>query len=245
MARRPPISSKLFSFGPGCWHHWCWLLGLFALGGCIKVLSPVRSYEHYTLPPAPDYSRPESWSALPTLKDSADAVPRHSGLRDQQATAAADVFFVHMTTRVTPYGWNASITNPLINRLTDQFSVRPQASVFNAAARVYAPRYRQATLYSFFDSTANSHQALALAYSDVRAAFIYFLQHYNHNRPIILAGHSQGTYHAQRLLREFFDQDSSLRKRLVAAYLVGLKVTPQVLPYSAALRRFAADGLLP
>lgn len=205
-----------------------WLAALLLLlGGCtMHVLKPLGSYENYQIPPAPDYSRPESWAALPTRLDSADAVPRGSGLHDAQAMARADVFFLHLTTRIVPQGWNADIGNALVNRFTDEYSIRNQASVFNAAARVYAPRYRQAVLYSFFDSTANSQQALEVAYTDVRAAFSYYLQHYNQGRPIIIAGHSQGTYHAQRLLREFFDADPILRKRLVAAYLVGLKVGP-------------------
>jgi pimeloyl-ACP methyl ester carboxylesterase len=153
-------------------------------------------------------------------------VPRHSGLRDQQSTATADVFFVHLTTLIRPKAWTADVHDAELNRFTEQFSIRKQASVFNAAGRIYAPRYRQAALYAFFDSTANGKQALELAYTDVRAAFEYYLKHHNQGRPIILAGHSQGTYHAQRLLREFFDRDPELRKRLVAAYLVGLKVDP-------------------
>lgn len=196
---------------------------LLTAGGCIRLIRPLRSFEHYTPPPAPDYSRPENWAALPTRTDSADAVPAEGDLRPRPA-AGADVFFLHLTTRILPRGWNADLANRRVNRYTDRYSIRTQASVFNVAGRVYAPRYRQATLYSFFDSTANSHQALALAYSDVRAAFQYYLKHYNHGRPIILAGHSQGTFHARRLLREFFDRDPALRRRLVAAYLVGLNV---------------------
>ncbi|AYA38522.1 DUF3089 domain-containing protein [Hymenobacter oligotrophus] len=204
-----------------------WLLLLAtALGGCIKVIKPPGEYARRAPAVAPDYSLPANWAALPTRRDSADAVPRNSGLRDGQATAPADVFFVHLTTLIQPKAWNGDLGDAQLNRFTDQFSIRKQASVFNAAGRVYAPRYRQAALYAFFDSTANGKQALALAYADVKAAFDYYLKHYNQGRPIILAGHSQGTYHAQRLLREFFDNDPELRKRLVAAYLVGLKVQP-------------------
>lgn len=222
MPRRSPRTSRWPWPAGGIW-----LLALL-LGSCtMHVLKPVGAYEHYQLPQAPDYSKPESWAALPTRRDSADVVPPGSGLRDRQATAAADVFFLHLTTRVTPQGWNAETGNGMMNRYTDEFSIRNQASAFNAAARVYAPRYRQAVLYSFFDSTANSRQALEVAYADVRAAFRYYLQHHNQGRPIILAGHSQGTYHAQRLLREFFETDPALRRRLVAAYLVGLKVGPR------------------
>lgn len=65
-----------------------------------------------------------------------------------------------------------------------------------------------------------------LAYADVKAAFGFYLAHFNHGRPIIIAGHSQGTAHATRLLHDFFDHDPQLRRQLVAAYLIGYKVRP-------------------
>ena len=52
------------------------------------------------------------------------------------------------------------------------------------------------------------------------AAFQYYLSHYNQGRPIVIASHSQGSYHAVRLLQEFFD-GKELQKQLVVAYLVG------------------------
>lgn len=202
------------------------LLLLLPLGSCLRLLKPARDFAAYTPSPAPDYAQGSAWAALPDRPDPADAVPAQSSLRDQQATAAADVFFVHPTTYFWRGSWNANVANARLNRYTDRSTIRKQASMFNASARIYAPRYRQATLYSFFDSTAagNSRQALELAYSDVRTAFRYYLDHYNQGRPIIIAGHSQGTDHTTRLLHEFFDHDPGLRRRLVAAYLIGFKV---------------------
>ena len=201
---------------------------LLPLTGCLKtLLQPRHAFADYTPAAAPDYAQDSCWAALPTRRDSADAVPKNSGLHDEQATATADVFFVHPTTYYRPAAWNADLAQGRLNRFTDRSTIRPQASVFNAAGRIYAPRYRQATLYSFFDEqTPNGQKALDLAYADVKAAFQYYLAHYNQNRPIILAGHSQGTAHATRLLHDFFDHDPALRRRLVAAYLIGFKVKP-------------------
>ena len=42
----------------------------------------------------------------------------------------------------------------------------------------------------------------------------------SHGRPIIIAGHSQGSKDAQRLLQEFFD-GTPLQKQLVEAYIIG------------------------
>ncbi|MFN8261094.1 MAG: DUF3089 domain-containing protein [Chitinophagales bacterium] len=168
---------------------------------------------------ATDYSNPDSWAALPTMSDNADWTPE--GLKDNQETAEADVFYIHPTTDVTGFKGNASIDNKSINRQTDNFPIKYQASVFNGSCKVYAPRYRQAALNNFFTKNSErSQEAFDTAYADVKAAFEYYLKHYNNGRPIIIAGHSQGGKHAQRLLREFFD-GTPLQKQLVEAYIIG------------------------
>ncbi|MBL7931581.1 MAG: DUF3089 domain-containing protein, partial [Bacteroidia bacterium] len=48
-----------------------------------------------------------------------------------------------------------------------------------------------------------------------------YMKHYNKGRPFIIAAHSQGTDYGVMLMKEFFDKDTSLNKKLVAAYLVG------------------------
>ena len=203
------------------------LLPLLPLNSCLSLLKPRHAFAAYTPATGPNYALDSCWAALPTRRDSADAVPAKSGLRDEQATATADVFFIHPTTFYRPAAWNADLGKEKLNRFTDQSTIRHQASAFNAAGRIYAPRYRQATLYSFFDEqTPNGQAALDLAYADVKAAFQYYLVHYNQGRPIIIAGHSQGTAHATRLLHDFFDNDPKLRRQLVAAYLIGFKVKP-------------------
>ena len=168
---------------------------------------------------ATDYSKPENWAALPTIQDNADWTP--NGLTNGQDTALVDVFFIHPTTDVTGFKGNAEIDNKNINKQTDNFPIKYQASVFNGSCKVYAPRYRQAALNNFFTKNSdNSKQAFNVAYADVRDAFKYYLEHYNNGRAIIIAGHSQGSKHAQRLLQEFFD-GKPLQKKLVAAYVIG------------------------
>ena len=202
------------------------MLGLsLLLSSCLLLLKPGKPFGAKPAPAAPDYALLQNWAALPSRHDAADTVPAHSNLRDEQAQAAADVFFVHPTTYFSRFHWNAALDEKLVNALTDVEAIRKQASVFNAAGRIYAPRYRQATFYTFFTNDSDdSRQALDLAYTDVKAAFAYYLAHHNQGRPIILAGHSQGTILATRLLHEFFDQNPALRRQLVAAYLIGYKV---------------------
>lgn len=210
--------------------RWSAVLPVLLLSSCVNAIKPGRDFTRCPTPEVPDYAKPSSWAALPTRADAADTVPTHSGLHNQQATATVDVFFVHPTTYINRGGWNGPVTQPALNRLTDRITIRQQASVFNNVGRIYAPRYRQATLFSFFDEqTTNGPQATELAYTDVKAAFQFYLTHYNQGRPIILAGHSQGTRHLTHILRDFFDHDPTLRRQLVAAYLVGFNVPANLL----------------
>ncbi len=178
------------------------------------------------VPLAPDYSNPDHWAALPTKNDPADRTPNDT-ITDNQATAKADIFFLHPTIYSGERGdqpWNGAIDDPKLNKDVDESTILYQASLFNGAGKVYGPRYRQAHLSAY--STQNkraAERAFALAYRDVRAAFEYYLAHYNDGRPIIIASHSQGTTHAKPLLREFFD-GKPLQQQLVAAYLVGIPV---------------------
>ncbi len=173
----------------------------------------------------PDYREARFWAALPEKIDAADLVP--NGLEDRQVEAPADVFFIHPTTytkRRKDKPWNGSLTDPKLRERTDSGTIKFQASVFNGAAKVYAPYYRQAHLEAYFtEDTASARRAFDLAYEDVRAAFQYYLDTYNDGRPIIIASHSQGTTHGKRLVKEFFD-GKPLADQLVAAYLIGIPV---------------------
>ncbi len=171
---------------------------LLTLFGCGASIPLATSYESASQPPVPDYSQERNWAALPTVKDQADLTPK--GLKDGQATAIADVFYVHPTiysdTRKGNDQWNASLADEKLNESVDDTAIKNQASIFNAAGRVYAPRYRQAHLNVFRRrGTEVAEGALDLAYQDVLAAFDYFLENYNEGRPIIIASHSQGTLH--------------------------------------------------
>ena len=87
--------------------------------------------------------------------------------------------------------------------------------------------YRQMAAAGFMQEEKyedeNFKRAILVAYSDVRAAFMYYLKHENEGRPIILAGHSQGSLLAEMLVDEFF-HEKKLQEQLVAAYLVGWTV---------------------
>ncbi len=183
------------------------------------MITPSAAFDSAKVPPAPDYADGATWLALPARTDAADEVPAHAVPGDNQGRAPADVFYIHPTTYVDAAGWNAPWGDPDAAKLAGQLT---QVSAFNGCCRIYAPYYRQATLATFSaDSGASGAKALTVAYGDVERAFRYYLAHWNQGRPFILAAHSQGALHLQRLLATVVAPDPSLRARLVAAYAVG------------------------
>ena len=182
----------------------------------------------------PDYSNMDYWAAHPWKQDPSDSVPKPL-VENYRRDSTVDIFFVYPTSYTDmkrPLGWNAPIDNADINAKTDYSSILYQASVFNEAGRVFSPRYRQANLSAYYpvtkEDTTNAIAAFELAYNDIKTAFEYYLKYYNNGRPIIIASHSQGTTHAKRLLKEYFN-DKPLQNKLVAAYIVGIFVEPDLL----------------
>jgi pimeloyl-ACP methyl ester carboxylesterase len=163
----------------------------------------------------PDYAQEANWSPA------ASALP--AGTRNVAQAPKVDVFYLHPTTMRGEGQMNADPVDAKSNLWVDESVVARQASAFTGCCRVFAPRYRAATYNSFVDP-AKREQAFALAYSDVERAFDQFLQHHSKGRPFIIAGHSQGAFHAATLLEKRIDR-TPLQRRLVAAYIVGINLS--------------------
>lgn len=171
--------------------------------------------------PPPDYARPGTWLARPDLPDDPSRwLPKgvHRGTRPEVA-----VFYVPPTTYYGKASWNASLDDTESRKWLNVFGWS-EASAFNAVGAVWAPRYRSAALGAFLTGAPDSARALDLAYGDVSRAFDVFLAQIPASRPIILAGHSQGTIHLMRLLQERV-AGKPLAQRIVAAYLVGWPIS--------------------
>ena len=136
---------------------------------------------------------------------------------------AAAVFFIHPTSYIDRAHWNAPLDDQRAIETAKVF-LRGQASAFNEVGEVWAPRYRQATFGAFLTGQTEAQQALDFAYADVIAAFDEFLKEIGPTRPIILAGHSQGALHLERILRDRV-AGQPLAKRIVAAYVVGWPIS--------------------
>ncbi len=135
----------------------------------------------------------------------------------------AEVFFIHPTSYLEKSRWNAPLNDPE-SQWRARLFVQSQASAFNDIGEVWAPKYRQATFGAFLTTKADAAKALDFAYRDVLAAFEAFLRQAPKDRPIILAAHSQGSYHLMRLLAERIKGHPEA-KRIVAAYVVGWPIS--------------------
>ncbi|HQU55788.1 MAG: DUF3089 domain-containing protein [Chitinophagaceae bacterium] len=201
--------------------------------GCSpKYTQFLHRYQFESPTGEPMYADLAYWAAHPFKWDPSDSLP--APLRNEINDSLADVFFIHPTTfTAKEYGdiANAKIDDKNLNAKTDYTSILFQASVFNQHCRVFAPRYRQAHLFNFYKKdSASAAAALNIAYTDIKKAFTYYIKHWNKGRPFFIAGHSQGAYLAERLLKDFFENDSSklmaptTKNNLIAAYILGWPV---------------------
>lgn len=177
--------------------------------------------------------RPDPDGAVTPGPDSAEAQSGDqllppAGAADAPAPAFpkgnAAVFFVHPTSYYSKSSWNAPLDDADANHRAGLF-MRGMASAFADAGEMWAPRYRQATLGAFLASDrVTAGKAIDAAYRDVEQAFDAFVAAIPANKPVILAGHSQGALHLTMLLKNRV-AGTPLAKRIVAAYIVGWPVS--------------------
>ncbi|MEO5493601.1 MAG: DUF3089 domain-containing protein [Sphingomonas sp.] len=193
------------------------LIAFWAIGGFDLLASmrgPATPFAATKVPPVPDYAQPAAWLAFPGRNGLEHSSPP-SVTPVNEDTAPVDVFFVHPTTFKGSAVWNAPFDASDTAAPLNPPVLLDQVSVFNGCCRMYAPRYRQATLAALKEG-----KAMDVAYGDIATAFRYYIEHLNHGRPFIIASHSQGTFHAIRLLEQEI-LGTPLKQRLVAAYLIG------------------------
>jgi hypothetical protein len=174
---------------------------------------------------APDYAQTSSWVARPDIAGN-PSLWLPTGAAPEPAGKAA-VFYVHPTTYLERDRWNAPLSPGGDAEFRTQLFVQSQASAFNGAGQLWAPRYRQAAFGAFLLKSEDAEKALDLAYRDVAAAFDEFIKEAPKNAPVVLAGHSQGALHLERLLREKV-AGKPIAKRIVAAYVVGWPIDSAV-----------------
>lgn len=165
----------------------------------------------YQLPTAPDYTNANAW-----YKE-----------LNAQGEQAADVFYIAPT---CVWDWEDTQGNTMhfadVYNADQREALRPSlelaADIFAESYNFYAPYYRQITLESWMEGEDLVEDRFPYAMADVKRAFDYYLENENHDRPFILAGFSQGAKAVVELLK---DMPASVYERMVAAYVIGYKVT--------------------
>ena len=184
-------------------------------------LTPFGHFQQQAAVAPNAYSESRMWFARPDIPNN-PATWTPTGVPRPAAGGPAAIFFVHPTSFLQRSRWNAPLDDAEANARGELF-IRGQASALNAVGEVWAPRYRQAAFGAFLSTADDAQHALDLAYHDVEAAFAEFVRE-SGDRPIILAGHSQGSMHLTRLIREHI-VGTPLMRRVVAAYIVGWPVS--------------------
>ena len=183
------------------------------------MIKPTMTFNNFVPPSRPKYEELDSWAAHPMLENGPEKLtPVEENLNGLKSAA---VFYIHPTGYFGKT-WNATIDKDTAHFERTQGMLAGQASAFNSSCDIYAPAYRQATFFSFYDETGDGQKALARAYKDVENAFFQFLEFIG-EKPFFIASHSQGTLHGQQLISKHID-GTNLSKRMIAAYLIGYPI---------------------
>ena len=96
-----------------------------------------------------------------------------------------------------------------------------QTARYSQHCRVFAPAYRQITLQGLLQPNTVTPEMRAQALADVRDAWREYLRKYNKGRGVLLVSHSQGSFVLRTLIPTEIDNKPSVRRRVIAAYLLG------------------------
>ncbi len=168
---------------------------------------PFQIYAATRLPKAPDYRKGASWYLNPALA------------RYYADPRKVDVFFLHGTTFDGGKDWLGGIDSPATHDV-ERVQIPNYAGPFSVMGNVYAPRYRQASLYTQLTGRDDAREARRFAYGDAQAAFQAFLKQRKGGRGFIIVGVEQGGLLVERLLRDDVASKPEVRSQLVAAYML-------------------------
>ena len=120
-----------------------------------------------------DYSIQSNWAVLPNQMNS----PISEFITDSSWIGKADVFYVYPTLFLdkSDTAWNISIEDEGQRKTILEKAVKFQASAWAESGRMFVPFYRQAHIRSYRKLKEGGKEALLLAYSDVKSAFLYYL----------------------------------------------------------------------
>ncbi len=179
------------------------------------------------MPKAPDYSASECWYTNVV----------------GEPLEAVDVFYI-LPTCVFDWADSDGVTYHYADvysgeqRAAQLYSYELAEEIFGSEANLYAPYYRQITLNVWMDGEEAVDELFPATMADIEAAFDNFIETKNSDRPFIIAGFSQGGKAVVELLKKLSAEE---RARLIAAYVIGYKVTDDDLQNSNIVAATGAD----
>ena len=195
---------------------------------------------------AVSYSADKNWLCLPGRSDVCSTPlpttalnPNGYGSTGPSPVAKAppiDCFYVYPTVS-RDSGLNSDMNaGPEENGAT-----ATQFARFAGVCRTFAPVYRQMTLAAvaaFSTGTADITGPATLAYRDVAAAWRNYLATRNGGRPLVLIGHSQGSFLLQQLIAQEIETNPAIAARMKLAILPGFNLlVPQGKLVGGTLKR--------
>lgn len=200
------------------------LIGIIAILAILSVIAyalfttcnkkdEVQAYAHEVIPVAPDYTDSTMW---------------YIAENDTDGTGA-DVFYIVSTWELD---WQtadgqichyADVQNEQHrNNMAKEISAI--ADYMGIGNNFYSPYYRHISFESWVTRNEDTIRRRAhIAMGDVKKAFDHFQAKRDATRPFIIAGFSQGGMAVVEVLKYM---DDETYKKLVAAYVLGYKVTP-------------------
>ena len=182
----------------------------------IFVLAACGSDSSNSSPIATDYSKAAHWLSLPAVIEK------------------VDIFYLYPTAWTSTDPDNphvCAIDEPTMLTQAPEAFAR-QATAFETVGNIYAPYYRQDN-----GSSIDRLNVIAgIPTLDAVAAFDYYIQHFNNNRPFILVGHSQGATVLSNLLSEYMKDHPDVYSRMIAAYVIGNPITDAYLAANPHLK---------
>jgi hypothetical protein len=194
------------------------------------LLLAACSHNHSSGPPGP-YADEASWLCKPgassnrcleldqTLTNvystASSAVIEHTPAADPKF----DCFYVYPTANDGEEPGN--VEDPSVDDEAILRVLYLQAARFTELCGMYAPLYRQMTIPAYhLGGDYRDNEFFDRAYGDVDEAFQQYLLE-SDGRPFVLMGHSQGAHMVMELLRQRFENNPTMRKRLISSLIIG------------------------
>ncbi len=211
------------------------LVILILISACHDADSVMPVGERVYVPAMPDYSDAEMWTIV----------------RNDAENDGADVFYIPSTWEFDWYTTDGRVSHYADPSRADHradmgIEIGEVAEYMADGNNFYSPYYRHITLDSWatLNEDTINRRYHDVAFVDVKNAFDRFIEKYNDGRPFILAGFSQGGKSVVELLKVM---DKTTRDRMIAAYVMGYKVTPEDVashPYIQAARDSLDTGVV-